>query len=131
MANYNSSSISVISDATYTVTQTVPIENQPQGIIYAAGAKKVFVTYSESRRVSVISDPSDAHGSQNPSAALPSPSVPELPHWVAITFAAVGTVASIMVVTIALNGENKHPQLRQNQNELSSQNKTCYRCLVW
>jgi DNA-binding beta-propeller fold protein YncE len=60
------------------------VENQPQGIGYDSGKGEIFVTYSESNRVSVISDSS---------FPLPSPSIPEYPPFI---------VASFLMVTIVL-----------------------------
>jgi DNA-binding beta-propeller fold protein YncE len=47
--------VSVISDSTRTVIANVPLEGPPQGICYDSGREKVFVTYSESNRISVMS----------------------------------------------------------------------------
>ena len=58
VANYNSNSISVISDSTNTVVATITVENQPQAIAYDSGKGEIFVTHSESNTVSVISDSS-------------------------------------------------------------------------
>ena len=78
MANYNSNSISVISDSTNTVIAEVTLEGQPQGICYDSGNEKVFVTYSESNRISVISD-----------SPLPSPTIPEYPSLIAVSLLVV------------------------------------------
>ena len=48
----------MISDSNNTVIANVTVENQPQGIGYDSGKGEIFVTYSESHRVSVISDSS-------------------------------------------------------------------------
>ena len=55
VANFISTSISVIADSTNTVIATIPLEGQPQAIGYDSGKGKLFVAYSESHRVSVIS----------------------------------------------------------------------------
>jgi len=69
----------VISDNTNAVIANVALEKQPQGIAYDSGRGKMFVTYSESNRISVLSDSSET--SDSPSLTVP--------------FAAVSTLAVI------------------------------------
>src|SRR4030042_987396 len=73
----------VISDSTNTVVANVTVENQPQGIGYDSGEGEIFVTYSESNRVSVISASS---------LPLPSPSIPEYPSFIVVSFLMVTIV---------------------------------------
>jgi DNA-binding beta-propeller fold protein YncE len=44
----------VIADNTNTVIATIPLEGQPQAIGYDSAKGKLFVAYSESHRISVI-----------------------------------------------------------------------------
>jgi YVTN family beta-propeller protein len=60
VANYDSNSISVISDTTSTVVATVAVGYGPQGVVYDARTHQIFVANSGSEDVSVISDTTDA-----------------------------------------------------------------------
>jgi DNA-binding beta-propeller fold protein YncE len=84
----------VISDSTNTVIANVTLENQPQGIGYDSGKGEIFVTYSESNRVSVISDSS---------LPLPSPSIPEYPSSIVVSFLMV----AIFLTAILYRGKHQ------------------------
>ena len=49
----------MISDKNNSVIATLPLQKQPQGLAYDSGKGELFVTYSESNEVSVISNFSD------------------------------------------------------------------------
>jgi DNA-binding beta-propeller fold protein YncE len=74
----------------FEVTATITLENPGgyYGIAYDSGKGEIFVTYSESNRVSVISDSSLPSVSPS-SAPSPSPTVPEF------------TPAAILILAIA------------------------------
>ena len=57
VANFNDSSVSVISDSSNTVTATVSVGTNPVGVAYDSGKGEVFVANSSDNTVSVISDP--------------------------------------------------------------------------
>ena len=56
VSNYRSLSVSVISDATNKVVDTIPVGTNPAGVAYDSGKGEVFVTNEGSNNVSVISD---------------------------------------------------------------------------
>ncbi|MCX8153084.1 MAG: hypothetical protein N3E52_01460 [Candidatus Bathyarchaeota archaeon] len=47
--------MSVIATENKTVIATIPLEGEPQGICYDSDKKELYVTFSESHRVTVIS----------------------------------------------------------------------------
>ena len=57
VANFNDSTVSVISDSSNTVTATVSVGTNPVGVAYDSGKGEVFVANSSDNTVSVISDP--------------------------------------------------------------------------
>jgi YVTN family beta-propeller protein len=60
VTNYDSGTVSVISDSTNAVVATVSVETGPQGVAYDSGKGEIFVTNVLSNTVSVISDSTNA-----------------------------------------------------------------------
>src|SRR5665647_2957038 len=56
VANFDSNTVSVISDSTNTVVATIEVGTQPKNIAYDGGKDEMFVTNWGSGTVSVISD---------------------------------------------------------------------------
>jgi len=56
VANYNSSSVSIISDSTNLIVATVDVGEGPNGLAYDSVNGYIFVTNYNSKSVSVISD---------------------------------------------------------------------------
>ena len=76
--------LSVVADSNNTVIANLPLQKQPQGIAFDSGKGELFVTYSESNKVSVISDGIKEYA--DPSFPLPK----------------VGIVGLILVVAVAV-----------------------------
>src|SRR5207245_6543864 len=71
VANPDSHTVSVISDATNTVVATIPVGSSPTGVAYDTGKGEVFVTNEGSDNVSVISDATNAVVATIPVGAYP------------------------------------------------------------
>jgi YVTN family beta-propeller protein len=91
VSNYNSTSLSVISDNNNTVIANLPLQMQPQGMAFDSGKNELFITYSESNKVSVIAD----------SAALPQGQTGQTLHeFTALALILLVTAVGFLVVNL-------------------------------
>jgi hypothetical protein len=98
LASFLITLILVLSSATvhaFEVTDTITLEKHGgyYCVAYDSGKGEIFVTYSESHRVSVISDSS---------LPLPSPSIPEYPSFIVVSF------LMVMIFLTAILYRGKH-----------------------
>ena len=90
-SNYNSTPLSAMSDNNNTVIAIVPLQKQPQGIAFDSGKSELFITYSESNKVSVIADSADMPQVQTGQ---------NLFELTAIAFILLVTAAGVLVVNL-------------------------------
>ena len=98
VANYNSSSVSVISDSNNSVIDTVALQIQPLNLAYDAGRDEVFVIHSETNVVSVISD--SPNSTSSPTSTLPDK--PEFPTETLYIIVIVAVAAIIAGAVLAI-----------------------------